>query len=121
MQRSQPDLALVYCGRARTPGFKIVWRHFVRTSVRRVQAELQAEKEAHAIVRTHLVDKKQKQEERAQAEVSEQKSQLTELTTRLGIRERQQSQDKLTLLIEAKAALSNQFKSLASDILRGEE
>lgn len=87
----------------------------LREDVGRVQAELQAEKEAHAIVRTDLADKKQEQE-RAQAEVSEQKSQLTELTTRLES-ERQQSQDKLTLLIEAKEALSNQFKSLASDIL----
>lgn len=87
----------------------------LREDVGRVQAELQAEKEAHAIVRTDLADKKQEQE-RAQAEVSEQKSQLTELTTRLES-ERQQSQDKLTLLVEAKEALSNQFKSLASDIL----
>jgi DNA recombination protein RmuC len=87
----------------------------LREDIGRVQAELQAEKEAHAIVRTDLADKKQEQE-RAQAEVSDQKSQLTELTTRLES-ERQQSQDKLTLLIEAKEALSNQFKSLASDIL----
>lgn len=34
-----------------------------------------------------------------------------------GPAERQQSQDKLALLVEAKEALSNQFKSLANDIL----
>ena len=87
----------------------------LREDVGRVQAELQAEKEAHSIVRTELADKKQEFES-AQAEVSTQRSLLTELTTRLES-ERQQSTDKLALLIEAKEALSNQFKSLASDIL----
>ena len=87
----------------------------LREDVGRAQAELQAEKEAHSIVRAELVDKK-RMHELAQAEVSTQKSQLTELTTRLES-ERQQSHDKLALLVDAKEALSNQFKSLASDIL----
>lgn len=43
-------------------------------------------------------------------------TEVTELGTRLDA-ERGQSQEKLTLLVEAKEALSNQFKSLASDIL----
>jgi DNA recombination protein RmuC len=43
-------------------------------------------------------------------------SEVTELGTRLDA-ERGQSQEKLALLVDAKEALSNQFKSLASDIL----
>ena len=43
-------------------------------------------------------------------------SEVTELSTRLEA-ERSQSQEKLALLLDAKEALSNQFKSLASDIL----
>ncbi len=43
-------------------------------------------------------------------------SEATELSTRLDA-ERSQSQEKLALLLDAKEALSNQFKSLASDIL----
>ena len=87
----------------------------LREDVGRSQAELQGEKDAHAMVRSELIDSKQ-QGGQAQAEVSVQKSRLAELTTRLES-ERQQSQDKLALLVEAKEALSNQFKSLANDIL----
>ena len=43
-------------------------------------------------------------------------SEVTELSTRLDA-ERSQSQEKLALLLDAKEALSNQFRSLASDIL----
>lgn len=43
-------------------------------------------------------------------------SEVAELSTRLEA-ERSQSQEKLALLLDAKEALSNQFKSLASDIL----
>lgn len=87
----------------------------LREDVGRVQAELQGEKDAHSMVSAELIEKKADYE-RAQSEVSAQRSQLTEVTTRLES-ERQQSQDKLVLLIEAKEALSNQFKSLANDIL----
>ena len=87
----------------------------LREDTGRVQAELQAEKDAHAIVQADAVDKRE-QLERAHGELTSQKSQLAEVTTRLES-ERQQSQEKLTLLLEAKEALANQFKSLASDIL----
>jgi DNA recombination protein RmuC len=87
----------------------------LREDTGRVQAELQAEKDAHAIVRSDAAEKRQ-QLERAQGELTAQQSQLTEVSTRLES-ERQQSQEKLTLLLEAKEALANQFKSLASEIL----
>ena len=87
----------------------------LREDTGRVQAELQAEKDAHAIVQADAVDKRE-QLERAHGELTSQKSQLAEVSTRLQS-ERQQSQEKLTLLVEAKEALANQFKSLASDIL----
>ena len=87
----------------------------LREDIGRVQAELQGEKDAHSMVSAELIEKKADYE-RAQSEVSAHMSQLTEVTTRLES-ERQQSQDKLALLIEAKEALSNQFKSLANDIL----
>jgi DNA recombination protein RmuC len=87
----------------------------LREDTGRVQAELQAEKDAHAIVRSDAAEKRQ-QLERAQGELTTQQSQLTEVSTRLES-ERQQSQEKLTLLLEAKEVLANQFKSLASDIL----
>ena len=87
----------------------------LREDTGRVQAELQAEKDAHAIVQADAVDKRE-QLERAKGELTSQKSQLAEVSTRLES-ERQQSQEKLTLLLEAKEALANQFKSLASDIL----
>lgn len=87
----------------------------LREDTGRVQAELQAEKDAHAIVQVDAVGKRE-QLERAQGELTSQKSQLAEVSTRLES-ERQQSQEKLTLLLDAKEALANQFKSLASDIL----
>lgn len=87
----------------------------LREDLGRIQAELQAEKEAHALVRSQAAQT-QEQLERAQLEVSSHQVQLSELTTRLES-ERTQSEEKLALLLEAKDALSNQFKSLASDIL----
>jgi DNA recombination protein RmuC len=56
------------------------------------------------------------QNEKAGAQVNQLHTELTELNTRLDA-ERSQAQDKLSLLLEAKEALSNQFKSLANDIL----
>lgn len=87
----------------------------LREDTGRVQAELQAERDAHAIVRLDAAEKRQ-QLEQVQGELAAQQSQLTEVSTRLES-ERQQSQEKLTLLLEAKEALANQFKSLANDIL----
>jgi DNA recombination protein RmuC len=87
----------------------------LREDVGRVQAELQAEKDAHTLVRSDATAARQ-QLVRAQTEVANRQSQLTELTTRLEA-ERKQSDEKLALLLGAKDALSNQFKSLANDIL----
>lgn len=87
----------------------------IREDIGRVQAELQGEKDAHSKVKNEWAALKQDYDQ-ATAQVSGQQSQLMELTTKLDA-ERQQSQEKLSLLIEAKEALSNQFKSLASDIL----
>lgn len=52
----------------------------------------------------------------AQHERATLQSEATELSTRLDAEQRQ-SQEKLALLMDAKEALSHQFKSLASDIL----
>ncbi|WP_233249039.1 DNA recombination protein RmuC [Limnohabitans sp. JirII-29] len=87
----------------------------LREDVGRVQAELQAEKDAHKLVRTESAQTSELLKT-ATIEVSIQQSQLTELKTRLES-ERKQSEEKLALLLEAKDALTNQFKSLASDIL----
>lgn len=87
----------------------------IREDVGRMQAELQGEKEAHSKVKGEWASLKQDYDQSV-ALASAQQSQLMELTTKLDA-ERQQSQEKLSLLIEAKEALSNQFKSLASDIL----
>lgn len=87
----------------------------IREDIGRVQAELKAEQDAHSIVKNDLLVSRQAADQ-AVAQVSIQQTQLMELTTKLDA-ERQQSQEKLTLLLEAKEALSNQFKSLASDIL----
>ncbi len=54
-----------------------------------------------------------RQSEQANARLQ---SEVAELGTRLDA-ERSQAQEKLTLLLDAKEALSNQFRSLASDIL----
>ena len=54
-----------------------------------------------------------RQSEQASARLQ---SEVTELGTRLEA-ERSQSQEKLNLMLDAKDALSNQFKSLANDIL----
>ena len=80
-----------------------------------LESELAAEKEAHSKVRNELLDSRQSLFSSA-ALISEQQTQIMELRTKLEA-EQLQSQEKLKLLIEAKEALSNQFRSLASDIL----
>ncbi len=87
----------------------------IREDFGRIQAELAAEKDAHSKVKNELLTSRQ-DHAKAAAQVSAQQAQLVELNTKLDA-ERQQSQEKLMLLVEAKEALSNQFKSLASDIL----
>ena len=57
-----------------------------------------------------------KKPEQAEAQVNRLTTEQAELATQLSA-ERSQAEEKLTLLLEAKEALSNQFKSLANDIL----
>lgn len=81
----------------------------------RINAELKAERDALAALRTDWQTEKT-QREQAEAQVNRLTTEQAELTTQLSA-ERSQAEEKLTLLLEAKEALSNQFKSLANDIL----
>ncbi|MWL88131.1 DNA recombination protein RmuC [Cupriavidus sp. SW-Y-13] len=80
-----------------------------------INAELKAERDAHATLRTDWQAERSRREQ-AEAQVSSLTTELAELTTQLNA-ERSQAEEKLALLLEAKEALSNQFKSLANDIL----
>ena len=81
----------------------------------RINAELKAERDALAALRTDWQTEKT-QREQAEAQVNRLTTEQAELATQLSA-ERSQAEEKLTLLLEAKEALSNQFKSLANDIL----
>jgi DNA recombination protein RmuC len=81
----------------------------------RLMAELFAEREALDRARGELGELKGVNEA-ITAKVAEMTGELTELRTR-SEQDRQHSEEKLQLLIEAKNALSDQFKSLAGDIL----
>lgn len=87
----------------------------LRESSSRLNAELMAERENLTAVRNDLQIEKN-QREQAQAEASRLKTQLAESNIQLDA-ERSQGDEKLALLLEAKEALSNQFKSLANDIM----
>ncbi|OYZ30086.1 MAG: recombinase RmuC [Hydrogenophilales bacterium 17-64-65] len=87
----------------------------LREASGRVNAELKGEREALTTVRSEFqVEKAQR--EAAETQVNKLTTELAELNARFDA-ERSQSEEKLTLLLEAKEALSNQFKSLANDIL----
>jgi DNA recombination protein RmuC len=81
----------------------------------RINAELKAERDALATLRTDWQAEKS-QRVQAEAQVNSLTTELAELTTQRNA-ERSQSEGNLRLLLEAKEALSNQFKSLANDIL----
>ena len=87
----------------------------LREASGRINAELKAERDALATLRTDW-QKEKSQREQAEAQVNRLTTELVELTTRLNA-ERSQAEGNLKLLLEAKEALSNQFKSLANDIL----
>ena len=80
-----------------------------------LEAELKAEQEAHTQLRVDWESEKALRGQ-ADAKVSELVAQIAELTTRLDA-ERSQADEKLALLQAAREELSNQFKSLASEIL----
>lgn len=81
----------------------------------RVHAELKAERETVVALRSEWQAEKNVREQ-AQTQVSSLSTELAELNTRLDA-EHNQAEEKLALLLEAKEAMSNQFKSLANDIL----
>ncbi len=87
----------------------------LREASGRINAELKAERDALATLRTDW-QKEKSQREQAEAQVNRLTTELVELTTRLNA-ERSQAEGNLKLLLEAKEAMSNQFKSLANDIL----
>lgn len=78
-------------------------------------AELRAEREALSLARAELAQLTTKKES-AEARVTALTEELTELHARTD-EERQNSADKLQMLLEAKEALAIQFKALAADIL----
>jgi DNA recombination protein RmuC len=87
----------------------------LRETSGRLAAELKAERDALTQMRSDWQTEKS-QREQAESKVSKLTTELAELSTRLDA-ERTQAAEKLALLLEAKEALSNQFKSLANDIL----
>lgn len=87
----------------------------LRESSVRINAELKAERETLISLRSEFQTEKI-QRTQAEAKANSLTTEMAELNTRLEA-ERRQAQEKLTLLLEAKEALSNQFKSLANDIL----
>lgn len=87
----------------------------LREASGRLTAELKAERDALTQMRSDWQTEKS-QREQAESKVSNLTTELAELSTRLDA-ERSQAAEKLALLMEAKETLSNQFKSLANDIL----
>ncbi len=87
----------------------------LREASGRINAELKAERETLTSLRSEFQAEKL-QRTQAEAQVNSLTTEMAELNTRLDA-ERRQAQEKLALLLEAKEALSNQFKSLANDIL----
>lgn len=87
----------------------------LREASGRLTAELKAERDALTQMRSDWQTEKS-QRGQAESKVSELTTELAELGIRLDA-ERTQAAEKLALLLEAKEVLSNQFKSLANDIL----
>lgn len=87
----------------------------LRETSGRLAAELKAERDALAQLRIEWQAEKS-QRIQAEAKVNELTTALAEITTRLDA-ERSQAEEKLALLQAAKEELSNQFKTLANDIL----
>ncbi|MBI5917854.1 MAG: DNA recombination protein RmuC [Nitrosomonadales bacterium] len=86
-----------------------------RESLSRTMAELAAERETIAGLRAEVQAEKA-QRLQSEAQVNRLTTELAETKVQLEA-ERSQAAEKLILLVEAKEALSNQFKSLANDIL----
>ncbi|MCM8621762.1 MAG: DNA recombination protein RmuC [Candidatus Accumulibacter sp.] len=87
----------------------------LRETSGRLAAELKAERDMLAQLRNDWQAEKS-QRTQAEGKVGELTTEIAELTTRLDA-ERSQAEEKLALLQAAKEELSNQFKTLANDIL----
>ncbi len=87
----------------------------LRESAGSINAELKAERETLTALRRDYQAEKSLREQ-AESQVNTLTTELAETNTKLAA-ERSQAEEKLALLLEAKEALSNQFKSLANDIL----
>lgn len=87
----------------------------LREASGRLTAELKAERDSLTQMRSDWQAEKSLREQ-AESKLGELTTELAELSTRLDA-ERSQAAEKQALLLEAKEALSNQFKSLANDIL----
>lgn len=81
----------------------------------RIVAELKAERDALASVKFEIQTEKADRE-KADAQVAKLTTELAEMSLRL-TSEQEQSGEKLALLLQAKEALTDQFKNLANDIL----
>jgi DNA recombination protein RmuC len=87
----------------------------LREASGRVNAELKAEREALGLVRAEWQTERS-QREAAETHVSNLTTELAEMSIRLTA-EREQSEEKLSLLLQAKESLTDQFKNLANEIL----
>lgn len=87
----------------------------VREGVGRYQAELQAERDAHAATARRHQDERDARQS-ADAAVSRLTAELAQLSTQQAA-DREQFTEKLAFIDEAKRTLSDQFKNLANDIL----
>ena len=90
-------------------------RESTSSEISKLTAEVRAEREALALARNELTTTKSAFE-RSSDEVNRLNGELTELRTRMEA-EREAADGKLALLMEAKVTLSDQFKTLATDIL----
>ncbi len=80
-----------------------------------ITAELKAERDTLIALRSEYLSEKATREQ-AEFRANSLTTELAEMNTRLTA-ERRQSEEKLALLLEAKEALTNQFKTLANEIL----
>lgn len=87
----------------------------LRESAGSINAEIKAERETLAALRRDYQAEKSLREQ-AESRVNTLTTELAEANTQLSA-ERSQAEEKQALLLEAKEALTNQFKTLANDIL----
>jgi DNA recombination protein RmuC len=90
-------------------------RELSQAQISRLDAELKAEREAHGLVRTTLAEVELARAT-ATADVSRLENELTELRTRF-VEESKAAAAQQQMLLQAKDTLSDQFKTLANDIL----